>query len=380
MSPRCVHARFRRVLVSIGCTVLASSLTGCELINDVATAIDPPAKLPSIDGPEDAQLLDDVHGTLVWSDRDHHAETLSLPHRDRLRFQVDSGAVSGPARSGLLLYRRRETSKQDVRWRDLSSGSEAILVEKVPPTSFFVMTLCASGDRAFIAWGDLQTTGHALTWTRASGERRDFGGLLVRNASWLPDGVHLVIEHWVSASEGRGVPPPELDEGWGTFNPIAESRVQESATKLWPGIEVLDTRRGDTEWIAWGRDPLVSPDGTRLLYELSPRLPLRLRDMASGTERDLELPGLLRRHHWPEGEEDESRSDGIVHQWLTNRIVIYDALPTSGRDPGYVSELDLQTFHAKWCIKAADVESLAFETVIDSVDAPECSFGPFELP
>jgi hypothetical protein len=118
----------------------------------------------------------------------------------------------------------------------------------------------------------------------------------------------------------------------------------------------------------------MSPDGARLLYTLAPRKGVRLRDMRTGTERDVDLPGMLRAQHW-RAEESGGKTDGLAYGWLSDSLVLYEALPTQGQDPGYVPAVSMQGYYPKWTLKAADVDTLAFRTVIASVDGPVCTFG-----
>jgi hypothetical protein len=208
-------------------------------------------------------------------------------------------------------------------------------------------------------------------------ERRELGSAAVRDASWFPDGHRLAIELWADPDATQGRTLSSADAG-PTQEDIWRGKGSDSADCL---IETLDTESGEIHFCAFGRFPLASPDGHTIQYlPDAPRhfvegMP-HLFDVDTGSDRVLELPGFLTPERVRASEDGGPRSNGSVYGWLSERIVLYDALATSGQKPGYVPAQDLMMgYYPKWTVKAADVDTLEFETVFPSANVPRASFG-----
>ncbi len=366
---------------------------GCNILLLGYSAIDPPQPLPTIEGPENPHLLDDVHGTLLWrnqsgvlSEEPPELSVVRFPEltSTTIRFEDRPDAFDGPDDRGRFVYRAYPNHHQpQLRIHDLRTNEDRKLFEW-SPVDEQIIRLSPSGGLLFTSLRMDAGSGNDRSSSRTVAlidietlERRDLGSAAVRDASWFPDGHKLAIELWADVDANQGRALSSADAG-PTPEDIWRGKGGDRAESL---IEILDTESGDLHFCAFGRFPLASPDGHTILYfRNAPNHYVEARphlfDLDSGSDRVLELPGLLTPARVKVSEDGGPRSYGTVYGWLSERIVLYDALATSGQRPGYVPAQDLMMgYYPKWTVKAADVDTLEFETVFPSANIPRASFG-----
>lgn len=370
----------RSLVLAISLLLPGCGLVGLIVPSPILSAIDPPDPLPTIPGPEDEHLLDDVHGTLLWLHEGSWpgygsaaVEVVTLPELSRRTVRVGghSYASSGPDDRGRFVY----FTFTGLRLHDLSTNQDTRLVAwEEGEGTVAEAVLAPRNGRLLIAFrreirqGETRTTVHDVQlWNIDSGERRGLGPLPILSAEWFPDGRHVaVVVEATAATEAWGLEPAHA--GGDSSSPAASSQEPRKS------IQVLDVDTGRFRWVAWGHAPNVSTDGRSLIYTSEEGTKLVLHALESGAERDVVLPGLLLMGH--EGGSADPRLRGRCLGWLSERIVLYEALATEGEDPGYVPAQNMMMGHyPKWTVKAADVETGSFMTVMPSVNRPWASFG-----
>jgi hypothetical protein len=353
--------RSRPALTIVSFALVTALVTSCET---VLSWIDPPEPLPTIEGTESDALVQRVHGTLLL--RQEKFDAVSFPGlaRTRVKARGDVRRCDGPDERGRFVY----VAGVEPRWHELSTHRD----ESLFATSEVTVSAVAISPRdghVLIACGLVRSREPWIEIRELDGgEVRRFESLRVHSASWHPDGKHVAIELWVPI-DAAPEPRPKV-----TITRWADGATPPS--DLAPSIQILDVESGSLRWIAWGFEPHVSPDGKRVLYDAPNKTTHRVRELETGDERDVELPGFMRREHYL-GKEHGYHVDGVCFGWVSDDAVMYEALATSGvsATPGYVPSGSMQGYYPKYCIKIADVTTLEFKTVVDSADWPVASFG-----
>lgn len=166
--------------------------------------------------------------------------------------------------------------------------------------------------------------------------------------SWSSDGKRLLVTR-VETVEAL---PPSL---------AAEVHGDEGlvGTGL-PVVETIDAASGRVERIALGMNAVWSPDQRSLVFEPSINH-LELRDLETGSRRELALPGYVGRYPWL--------------RFVGSRRVMYRALPGDGTTPAYTGH-NSPLIGPKQLItlKVADIDTLRFATVYTDLD-PRTNVG-----
>lgn len=129
-----------------------------------------------------------------------------------------------------------------------------------------------------------------------------------------------------------------------------------------PVVEMPSVETGAREMLAIGLDPLWSADQATLLFKVADDK-RELRDLKTGVSRAIELPGTTGRF-------------GAI-DFVGPRQVLYWGLPTEGTEPeSTVNNSPLIGPKQMVSLKVVDLDSLAFATVVPSID-PRANVGYF---
>lgn len=358
-----------RLLLPLG---LGLSTSGCFLFCLGGPRRVPPGPLITVDGPESPQILDDVHGWVLYNPvAGRRLEVTELPSnaRHELELAYDPDRMSGPDDLGRIVY-LAEAPRDDwhqLRVIDVHTGVEQVLVERRgnPNWHSTVWFLELAPRGGHVALGALpydkanpfnnRNPQELEIWNLADGSHVNLGPLRPLSASWFPDGERLLVERLVPLAEvGQHEPlPPQIHERSRGYMHVDYR----------PSLQILEIATGNWSWVCWGFEPMVSPDGKRFLYRLDEN-DRWVRDIDTGAARAVELPGAI------------PHVDPLA--WLSPDILLYSARATTGQDPGVRTvepwPCTVQTIRL-FTAKAARIDTREFVTVIPTADGLVCAAG-----
>jgi hypothetical protein len=367
-----------------GCLVAPLLLAGC------AGGQQP---LPTVDGPEAPELVQQVQGYVVMNGHgeddvpDGLMVAVALPSRKSqvlIKSPPRNGAdtptlhaLSGPDAEGRIAY--VEDHFFVPTDKDRRHLLKVIRIDGTNDTELF----SRPGDAMWARHGEI---GHALALSPTRGRVAFLSGLqgvqmpgallsagsieiwdIAKKAghkadvtavddplSWFPDGKRLAYVELV--------PPKEM------VKPASEPEDFGAGFKGWekvPAVHVLDTDTGKRTFLHLGWQPIVSSDGKSVLVQDFDNR-LRLVTVADGKSQAVKLPG-----YW-------GRSLAL----LEGSRVLYWGLPTTGSPPRFTKyNSPLAGPKPMPSLKVADINSDKFHTVLPYLDPRDViSFGKVEGP
>jgi hypothetical protein len=322
--------------------ILSIPAGGCFLPRSLVGPF-PGPPLPTVDGPEEPELLREARGTLVVLDREDpsHLQVVSLPSLEQRRIAVANHTtdISGPDSDGRVVYIQEEGDYRGdahcLRVASLVNGSDRLLLTRkgcLNPCSKIVLSP-SGGLVAFLS--SVDRGGYDYTpWNlevidiTTGGLTKVDGAITQHTPCWLPDGWHLAYVEW--RFEDRTLTTSILDVQSGERRVVREGRLRGMV-------------RG------------VAPGGASLLFGEGEHLCRVAADTGLVLEDDLRLPGNL-------DQSAEPTNSWAVVADLGDGKFLYDALPTAGVPQklraGFIWPND---------VKLCDVRTGRFVTVVSQL-------------
>jgi len=344
--------------------------------------------LPTVSGPEAADLLPRTHGFLVTRHRRSsdglttEIAAVALPSLNESTIQPPIEApysiisqVSGPDQNGRIAYVQE----------NISGGLARLGIIRLDGTANkLVMTSTGRAGSVFGAYPTLAPRGgniavmvmerdtvSASPWTPV--ERLAIWNVDTRRrlpatvdaddigVSWFPDGNKLV---YVASIDRKSLSPESLDDLVGS-DPACRATVD--SLDLIPMVTTLDVQSGEIQPLHAGTNPVVSSDGRSILLECGH---FQLVDATSHAAVPTTWAGDTQLHMVSLG------STQTPLALLDSGVVLYWGLPTAGtpvrRSPygSFEAERQLVT------IKLAMIGTRRFQTVLNAIDPGwQVSFG-----
>lgn len=344
----------------------------------LASCSGPPPPLPTVDGPEDDNLLRKASGHLLVATSDDLL-VISLPELTQrpVRHTPSVHAVAGPDRAGRIVYVQdpRSEKKHYVRLASLDGLLDEIVLER-PGDAVWDhvigrdIALSPSGDKvAFVGKHYAPEVGPSDAHTKAG--LLDYGELEVwrlgdktrietrvkaldRGLEFLAGGNKLVYTALLPRREvAQALGREDVGGGFAGWSFI-------------PAVMVLDLTTLAGEFLHVGWSPVVSPDGTQVLVSDLQR-EYTLVDLKRRLGRRVTLPG---------------DRGGVAIAFMGEGLVLYWGLPTTGAPQPLVEKRSpLVAARRMETLKVASLGTGRFKTVLAPVDPRwQVSFGRSSRP
>ena len=286
--------------------------------------------LPTIDGPEDERLLNDLSGCLLLSDRSRELTVFLLDRMDKQVLRLEEKPIhhSAVSPAGEMLYCWSGQTRYGLRVVTFGEATEHVLLTReglLDPESKIVLA---------------------------------------------PDGQHIAFLFRVFFSSAQLRPTWQLEilDVDGTSRVVVVAEASMGGPRWYPdsyrlafpspsGLGVLDIRTGEVEVLGIVRagDPCVREGGDSLL--VTNRGQASVVD-GGGAPVPVNLPGLL----------------FAATAWLKDGRVIYEGLPTSGQEQRYNGAF--QAWPTRyWTIKIANPRTGAFATIVPYFGFGSCVYS-----
>lgn len=345
--------------------------------------------IPVVPGPEAPQLLERIHGHLVWTEPRGGLRMLALPGKvptvlrqaaaDGVATFATTHAVSGPDAEGRIVYLEDHFFTVDEAQRRhclkslrIDGGEERVvfqrsgsLLQGTGPAGLMAtgrqLALSPRGGKVLALRevapvqlpGSLLHEGVLEVWELASQGARDVGlRALDLPLAWLPDGRRFVAVALLARVE--------LPADFDGLTELGE--VERSWPRL-PVVVVGEVGRGIVARLGLGSLSVVSPDGAVVWFggAIGQRLRSWVRyELAGGARRTVALPGL---------------ADRPIAAVAAD-LLLYTAWPTAGAEVQWTSLGSRAGGTPLATIKVANPATKGFATILPVFDVRESvSFG-----
>ena len=296
--------------------------------------------LPTVDGPEDSSLVDQLDGTLVynnWTDP-RRITCVSFPGRRERLFVLERDPVCFTAfdESGNLTYLASDQEEHEVRLVQPEGDGERVLFRDQGDASLHASILLSPVGGRIALTRSVHTGGFRFTPTEL----------------FIIDLFGKVLHHEVLGEAWKREAWKSIE--WGPAGEVLAMRGKEE-------IRILNLATGEEETL--GKNSVL-PKGSWVLdldFEGAVQdsefpLPVSFRTQEEGRPQ---IPGLL---------------FGVIGR-VGENLVVYEGLPTTGTAQPY-SGAFLVWPTRSWSIKTADIRTGAFATLVHEFGLGYARFGP----